>query len=366
MTEVFIDHDGVERVAQLLGRLDEDATACRAHVLHWCDLSFRQEGIFWYLYQPHSVAFDRVAGSLRTAALLGAAFQTNIRQVAQQLRQANELARVLIDDAFPHVVTIPTVPGVVHFERPWLPDGQGSFRDVAEPQNRLVPPIVSDTRNEWQYNWVVDLLSPTAFIRWAIQKIFHKDVLAELLTILTGDWDAYRRCAEVWHQIDGASTDMATNLFRTAKELPLVWRGWAPTSLEWALIAIAQAFDNLAEECRYYTTSYRQAAEAAKMFFEGITPLLEIAIDSAILAMIAAEVGSALWETGVGLIGGFAVAAFYINRAIRVLQEAYDELQKFVGIVQMMAAAQTAYQSHQTWQMPELIDGPRFQVIEHD
>lgn len=145
-----------------------------------------------------------------------------------------------------------------------------------------------------------------------------------------------------------------------------MWRGYAPGSLEWSLIVFAKAFDNLAEECRYYATAYEQAADAAAQFFQGLAPLVEMFLDYVILAVIASKVSLATLKTGIGLVAGLAVAAFYINRAIKVAQEAYDHLQRFTATVDILAAAQMAYQARQTWKMPELIDGPRFVVVEHD
>jgi hypothetical protein len=208
-------------------------------------------------------------------------------------------------------------------------------------------------------------LSPSADVRAVISYLYGKDIFAEFLTLLTGDWDAYERCAVVWHQIDGASTDMASNLLGTVKDLPTVWRGNLPTALEWALIVYARAFDNLAKECRYYSTAYEQASEAAHEFFEGFEALLEQIIDTSVLALAAQLTGDLLFETVIGEVVGSAVAAFYIARTIELCNEAYEQLQRFEATITLMSAAQTAFQSHQTWKMPDLIDGPRFQVIEH-
>jgi hypothetical protein len=77
----------------------------------------------------------------------------SVRGTSKQLRDADDAARQAIDDKVPNVVTIPTVAAAVNSERPGLPQGHGTFADVADPQAHLVTPVVADTRN--QVHWTV-------------------------------------------------------------------------------------------------------------------------------------------------------------------------------------------------------------------
>jgi hypothetical protein len=280
-----------------------------------------------------------------------------------QMRIATIGAARLMDAGLPEVVVTPPLAVVINVDRPHgLPDNGGMSADVVEPQRHLIAPALITESTSYEFDVVTGLLSPAAWVRLAGQKLFHMDPFQFLLTPITGAWGTYQLCAVAWGHAESASGDMASNLFRVAKELPLVWRGNAASALQVVLVLYAEAFDRLAAELMYYRQAFWETGEAARLFFEGLSPLLEMFLDSLIIAAIAAELGAATFETVVGAIAGGAVAVFYLHKAYQVYQTAVDELGKFQSKINLLAAGQAAFRAHQTWRMPRLVPGPSFKV----
>lgn len=353
MTDLFVDLEEMTGLYNQLHRLDFDATTTLEHVKRWCDLEFYREGIIFTYFSPHDQAYGDITAKLEGAAVLASSLRSRVNLAQNLYSHMDAQTAKNLDAVYPGTDNASHTTAAA-MQGPHAAAQHASFRDVREPTVRLHTPEWITASTTYQLDVLTGLLSPSAWIRAGCQEALQFDPFQPWLQAVTGDWSGYNACSVVWGQVAAATSDMSENLLRTAQDLPTAWRGNAADGLRSFLAVFAAALNDLSDECSFYSARCREAAYAAQDFFAAVSKPVGDLLDAVIYAAIAAALGTATIETVIGGVIGYAVAAYWIARAIEIwyiVQGAYDAFQAWVSL---SAGVLDTYHSNQNWSLPEL------------
>jgi hypothetical protein len=351
MVEIYVDPDGMNGLYNQVQRATQDARAAQDQIAKYGDIPFYAEGIIFLLFGPHRQAHELIAGTIDTMAGRLSALGTAVNETQLILAGADTQIRQSFDNHFAGVPATEVVQNAINGMRPNAPIGGTPFNDVAEPSIHLQPPAWVAEDPSWHINYLWDALSVASWVRQLSIWLFHEDPFERWLSMLSGDWSAYYRCAVLWQQISGCSYDIGSNLLTAARDTPTVWRGNAATAAEDDLVGKTTVLDQLSDACLFYAARYRDAAHGAIECFDTVSDLVTDLIDALVYAQIAAAVGTASIETVIGGVIGYSVAAFYAARAIELYYEVEGAINTLKTTVSALAAAMDAYNAAQKWQM---------------
>ncbi|MEV4629344.1 hypothetical protein AB0J90_24090 [Micromonospora sp. NPDC049523] len=323
MSGFYVDPAGLNGLYNLLHRASGDAEETLRYTNTHCQMEFDEEGLLFYLGGPHSEAYEAMTSALARLQSLtsSAATQINLAQRDYATSDHNAVAR--IDQGYPSAADPDMVRGTSATGRPdlWPAPQRSLFSDVAQPARHLVPPNYATGIEMWQINPMTDLISPAAWLRQVSVWLFDHDPFEGWAKAFSGDWNSYVHCAAAWRIIGNTMHDLGRNLTTGAAEVPSVWRGNAAEAEQEFQFALGAATMALHPACDRYADLYLQAAEAAKQFFSVVSGLISELIDVLIIVNLAAVIGTATIETGIGAVAGYGVAAYYTWQAYDLYRE---------------------------------------------
>ncbi|MFF4909665.1 transposase [Streptomyces sp. NPDC001260] len=209
-----------------------------------------------------------------------------------------------------------------------------SFTDPVEPVGHLKAPsrpqefsqgVVGDS-----VETVSDFLSPSEWVLGVIEFALGTNPLEQAISWFTGDWESYVRCAEMWRNTGRFTQDLATNLRSGNRKLDAGWNGNAADSAYVYFDELAKKIDSLDGHLQDLRTSYLDVARAIARGAELIKGVLEQLADRALILEIELTAGTALVETGVGLVAGYGAAVLQMAEMVRTwgrATEAYSAVQ---------------------------------------
>jgi hypothetical protein len=346
--ELYVDPQGMSGLYNQVRGVYHDAKAASEHIDKHADIPFYEGGIIFLVARTHSRARGLIQGTVDGAAARASALGTAINQCQVFYVESDAAARAQFDGAFPGPGSV-AVGAVIDNMRPELPDSAVPFGDVAAPTAHLRTPEWAAETVRFQMHYVWDALSPSSWIRQISMWTLKHDPFEAWLKVLSGDWSGYYRCAVVWQQISACAYDLGTNLLRAAHDTPLVWRGNAATTTEAILVANAAVLDELAEAGLFYSDRYRDAAQAAIKCFDTVSALAGDLVDRLLLAGVAAAMGTATIETGIGALIGYSVAGYYAYQALKIVYEVQIAINTLSTVVTGLAGLMDAYEANLTW-----------------
>lgn len=214
-----------------------------------------------------------------------------------------------------------------------------TFADIADPVGRLKAPgepeelskgLVGET-----VSTVSDWLSPSYWALETVKFIFGIDPLEEALKWFEGDWESYAKCAEVWSNTGKMAKDLAANIQSGNKTLDASWDGNAADAAYVYFDELAKKIASLESDLNELERYYKDVALAVSQGVDLVKGLLTEMADQLIIAEVEIAAGTALAETGVGAVVGYAAAALEIAKVIKTwgkVTEAYSAADKTVKI----------------------------------
>lgn len=329
MSGFYVDPAGLNGLYNLLHRASGDANDTLTYARKHCDLEFDQQGILFLFAGPHQVAYGRVTASLERLETLTRAAATQINQAQRDYAASDTSASARLDQSYPGARDPAEVRGTLATGRPdlWPAAEVPPFSDVAAPARHLVSPSYATSIEMWQINPLTDLVSPASWLRQVSVWLFGHDPFEGWAKTFSGDWKSYVHCAAAWRIVGNAMQDTGRNLTSGTADVSGVWRGNAAEAEQEFQLALGASTMALHSACDQYADLYIQAAEAAKQLFAVVSGLIAKLLDLLIIVNLAAVVGTATIETGIGAVAGYSVAAYYAWQAY----DLYKDISKVYG-----------------------------------
>jgi hypothetical protein len=143
----------------------------------------------------------------------------------------------------------------------------------------------------------LDWLSPTTDIREAVWQVtkwatdLHlmdhpTDTARELIEPFTGDWAAFRACADVWRTVGVEVGLQYASIERATQQLPRVWTGHAATDCDNALTLVGSDLRDAAGTLGNLALAYEETAETIKELTGLLITEYTVLGDTAISALL--------------------------------------------------------------------------------
>ena len=327
MGQFFVSPAGLNDLYNLLVRAAGDASDTLDYTKTHADLSWDAEGLLMMLMGPHEHAYENLTGALGRLRDLSQGAGTQVNLAQGSYARADQTAAERLDAGYPGAKNPASVRGTLAQGRPDLAPERAALSDVADPSGRLTGPEYATAVEMWSLNPMVDLVSPAAWLRQVSIWLFSFDPFEGWTKQFSGDWKAYTHCAYALQHVGAAAQDIGRNLTTGAADVATVWRGNAAEAEQEFQLALGGAAMALEPACAQYSQLYLQAAEATKSLFDVVSGLIMDLIDVLIIINISSAAGTALIETGVGAVAGYAIAAYYAYQAY----DLYQEISKYYG-----------------------------------
>jgi hypothetical protein len=303
-----VDVAALAGLPRQLDRLSEDATAGRNYVERYTQLS-TGEGIINLIMGGHREATRKVSTFFRILDSVADGQSRGVGSALIHYRNTDLAAAAAFDAKLPKIAWPNTEPDM----------GSLGFADRGEPQNGMTPP---PQYNEFQFEmkWSY-YLSPTEDFRHLIWKVTglavdlgildrQIDPFVEWLKPWLGDWDGFRRCADVHETLANACLTMSANVRSGSIDSQFVWTGNAADSFRRDQFEVGSALNHANLKLHELAAEYRSVAENTLKLAEAVAELVAVAADIAAMALpdlLAARGGP-----------GAAVAVHVASGAIRI------------------------------------------------
>lgn len=317
MNDFRVDPAGMTKLYNQVRGIANDAGAAEEYVRKYADISLGEEGLIFDLVGPHNHAYSVVHGAMERLELITGRTGTAIN--ASQL----EYARTDKEQAARMDALLPGARDTTSLRTDLGNAPQGpAFTDVADPTIHLRDADWIDGGVAFEFDPFSDLLSPSAWIRAAVYEACGVDPFEWMVTWISGDWRAYRTAGTAWAHIGKACPDFAANLTKAAGDTNQIWQGNAAANCQELLVQLGKAVNAFQSTCTALDKNYLAATEAAKQLYEALTGVAGEIVDAAILFLAATAAGTALIETVVGAVAGYAAAIYYAKQIIDLVDKA--------------------------------------------
>ncbi|QGH69107.1 hypothetical protein [Pseudactinotalea sp. HY158] len=159
------------------------------------------------------------------------------------------------------------------------------------------------------------ILSPTAWVRFIMDKVFDWDPLTEVLKHFSGDWNAVAQSGRAYEHLAEFADAVGAEVGSETRKVLADWEGnAADASSAYMTGTLVPALGDLAASVRKVGTDYKAVSvgmhRTAMLCNDGINT----AIDFIIVAAASAAAGAATSWTGIGaLLGGGGAAAAIVK-----------------------------------------------------
>ncbi|XVV11781.1 hypothetical protein ACQP2X_44310 [Actinoplanes sp. CA-131856] len=165
-------------------------------------------------------------------------------------------------------------------------------------------------------------VSPSAWLNAAIEKLTGFDVFGWMTDWLSGDWEKLWKFGDAMANLAQSMQQMGINIQTGMLRLDASWDGNASDAAYKYFSDLAAATSGQQFAIAKTQDSYHKAAQGAWQLSNQLGNILQALADKAILATIAAAVGTALIETGVGAVAGYGAAALIVLDMLQLINDA--------------------------------------------
>lgn len=198
-----------------------------------------------------------------------------------------------------------------------------------DPTTHLTGPPEPDV--DVGYGWenprmYLDAMSPTYWINELIKELTGRDVIGEAVAPVTGDWGAYARFGSALNQLGEFALSLGQKITEGTSVVDREWDGRAADAAHLYFQGLAEATAAQRPVLHDVRDQYYAATTAVWDYARGVGSAISMICDAAIIAGISAAVGTATFETGIGPVVGYGVAAWQTSRIISAAGHIADAL----------------------------------------
>lgn len=165
-------------------------------------------------------------------------------------------------------------------------------------------------------------VSPSAWINSAIEGLTGFDVFGYFTDWVSGDWAAIWKFGDAMANLAECTQQLGINIQQGMLQLDAHWEGNANDAAFQYFSNLAAATSGQQIAIRNSQDAYHKAAQGAWQLSNQLGNILQALADKAILAGVTAAAGTALAETGVGAILGYAATALIVADMLKLINRA--------------------------------------------
>ncbi len=176
---------------------------------------------------------------------------------------------------------------------------------------------------------LLDQVSLSAWLNEAIKGATDYDVIGSVVEPFSGDWEKVSTYGSSLANMSQCLRGIAGNVRVTTTDLDFHWNGNAADAAHLYFTATSRSLTMHADALDRAAKQYQALALDVWHFHEALKGLLQSIVDQGLLFLIYAAAGTALCETVIGAVAGYALAAAElakllttINKAARIVQMA--------------------------------------------
>jgi hypothetical protein len=191
--------------------------------------------------------------------------------------------------------------------------------------NRFVNPLDA-------FNYI----SPSAWVNDIIEKTTGVDIFGYASDAFTGEWVALYKFGDALTNVARAVQQIGIDIQTGAMKADETWNGNAGDAAYTYFSTLAAAVSGQQAALDAAARGYHEAARGAWQLSNQLGNVLQAVVDEAILMGIAAAVGTATIETGVGAVVGYGMAAYQGVQILKLVNKA-SQIINTAGVVIMAA-----------------------------
>ena len=285
------------------------------------DIEIADEGLINLMTSAHKTVREQVEDSMQHLATLCAATQVELRRTATFYQNTDMANAARLDSTYPGHDSNPMPPIVTRA-------GTAGVKELNPPEGRLTLPV---TPPEFQnpltpINAVSNFLSPTWWINNVLKETINVDAFGAASTFFGGNWEAYAKCANVFHCLSYFCSDVHDNIHLNALYLSQTWQGHAAESAYEYFNSVANSLDSYQQALVQLRDLYQSESKGVWEAAEGVGDLLQDISDNIFWAGVEALGGWVLSETAVGTAALWAAAALQCRQIV-------EDWEKITGII---------------------------------
>lgn len=196
---------------------------------------------------------------------------------------------------------------------------------MEDPTRHLTPPTAPSERLADGYvnvTQALDYASPTAWLNAAIEGMTGTDVVGTIVRPISGDWERIGRYGDALGHVAACLGDIAIQVQSHALLLGARWTGNASDAAYVYFTDTATSLSRHAVLLQLADRQYTKLALDVWHLSEQLRGLVQSICDQAVVALIEMAAGTALIETGVGTVAGYALAALQVAAIVRTIARA--------------------------------------------
>lgn len=212
---------------------------------------------------------------------------------------------------------------------------------MEDPGRHLVPPVAPQEQAADGYvniTQFLDYASPTAWLNEAIEAMTGFDVLETVVKPFAGDWERFGAYGDALHHISECLGEMAVQVQAHTSLLGSQWTGNAADGAYFYFSNMATSLSRHAKEVERAHAKYTELALDMWHIAEQVKGILQAVCDLGLVALAEIAAGTALAETGVGAVVGYALAALTIAKIVERISEAAIVVQTANAIIDLFFA----------------------------
>jgi hypothetical protein len=165
-------------------------------------------------------------------------------------------------------------------------------------------------------------VSPSAWINDAIASLTGFDAFGYFTDWVSGDWSAIWKFGDAMGNLAQCMQQLGINIQTGMIQLDQRWDGNASDAAYQYFSTLAAATSGQQFAIADTQEKYHKAAQGAWQLSNQLGNILQALADKAILAGISAAAGTALAETGIGAVIGYASAAILVTQMLELINRA--------------------------------------------
>lgn len=249
------------------------------YVKTWCGKEMQAtnaEGLFAKMTDFHDDAYPRTVQALDQVSKLLRGSAAELKDAAKQYDGSDEKARLRLDKL--------SAAAGVDVRADWEAKASG-YQDIRDAGHTKVEPSVLEVRDgvDKVLNSITDATSMAGMVLRVVEELTGRKPIEELVEFVSGDWESFSRCADVWGSVAKTLEDVAYNIDHGNAAMDHGWSGHASEAAYGYFAKLADALMDLSRKFETLEETYKKYANFVFMTTSILADLVKMLIDIALM-----------------------------------------------------------------------------------
>lgn len=258
-----------------------------AYVKQWAGKEMQainSEGLMAKALDFHDKAYARSVEVLDHLALVLRGSAGELKLAADKYDTTDAAARDRLDKLSQSMLG----PDGVGTRAGWEATAKG-FQDIRDPGSHTkVEPSVLEVRDEIDkvLNSITDATSLSGAILRVVEELTGRKPVEELVEFVSGDWENFSKCADVWDSVADTLEDVAYNIDHGNAAMDYGWSGTASEVAYSYFAGLADVLMDLRRKFREMSEGYQAYAKWVFMITSILADTVKMLIDLALQLLL--------------------------------------------------------------------------------